>query len=82
MAAPEVGGRQRWHEELLVLPVVGRVALDFAAAHRRQLSRLRLHDFASRNVLDGLKRISTEGLHGCGRYVRLSARRGLGFYAF
>ena len=61
MAAPEVGGRQRWHEELLVLPVVGRVALDFAAAHRRQLSRLRLHDFASRNVLDGLKRISTEG---------------------
>ena len=55
MAAPEVGGGQRRHEELLVLPVVRRVALDFAAAHRRQLSRLRLHDFASCNVLDGLK---------------------------
>ena len=55
MAAPEVGGGQRRHEELLVLPVVRRVALDFAAAYRRQLSRLRLHDFASCNVLDGLK---------------------------
>ena len=55
MAAPEVGRRQRGHEELLVLPVVRRVALDLAATHRGQLPRLRLHDFAPCDVLDGLK---------------------------
>ena len=55
MAAPEVGGRQRRHEELLVLPVIRRVALDLPAAHRRQLARLRLDDFAASDVLDRLK---------------------------
>ena len=55
VAAPEVGRRQRGHEELFVLPVVRRVALDLAATHRGQLPRLRLHDFAPCDVLDGLK---------------------------
>ena len=68
MAPPEVGGRQRRHEELLVLPVIRRVALDLPAAHRRQLARLRLDDFAASDVLDRLK----AGKEGGGCFIQNS----------
>ena len=54
VAAAEVGRRQRRHEQLLVLPVVRLARPDLAPADGRQLPRLRLHDLAPGDVLDGL----------------------------
>ena len=55
MAAPEVGGGEGRHEQLLGLPVVGLARPDLAARHRRQLPRLRLHHLVLRDVLDRLQ---------------------------
>jgi len=54
VAAPEVGGREGRHEELLRLPVVRGARLDLATGHRRQLARFRLHHLVLRDVLDRL----------------------------
>ena len=71
VAAPQVGGRKRRHEQLLGLPVVslanlssavqhnplqqGSVDLDLAPADSRQLPALRLHHLVLRDVLDSLQ---------------------------
>ena len=56
VAAPEVGGREGRHEELLRLPVVRGARLDLATGHRRQLARFRLHHLVLRDVLDRLNK--------------------------
>ena len=56
MASPEVGGRQWWHEQLLVLPVVRLRGLDLAATHGGELTGLRLYDLATGDVLNCLRR--------------------------
>jgi len=63
VAAPQIGGRQRRHEELLVLPVVGLARLDLPAAHAAQLSRLGLHHLAPGHVLDGLRKDKKSALN-------------------
>ena len=55
MAAPEVRGRQRRDEELLVLPVVGVARPDLAAGDAAQLAGLSLDDLVAGHVLDGLE---------------------------
>ena len=55
MASPEVGGRKRRDEQLLVLPVVRLRGLDLAPTHGRQLTRLRLDDLTPGDVLNGLE---------------------------
>ena len=60
MASPEVCGRQRRDEELLVLPVVGVARPDLAAGDAAQLAGLSLDDLVAGHVLDGLE-IRREG---------------------
>ena len=55
MTAPEIGRRQRGHEQLLVLPIVVVAGPNFAPAHGTQLTSLRLDHFAPRHVLNCLK---------------------------
>ena len=57
VAAPEVGGWEGRHEELLRLPVVRGARLDLATGHRRQLARFRLHHLVLRDVLDRLNKV-------------------------
>ena len=51
----EIGRRQRWDEELLVLPVIGVARADLGPAHAAQLAGLSLDDLVAGHVLDGLE---------------------------
>ena len=55
VAAPEVGGGEGRHEQLLRLPVIRLAGPDLAARHRSQLPRLRLHHLVLCDVLDCLQ---------------------------
>ena len=53
-AAPEVGGRQRRHGQLLVAPLVRLAGPHLAARHPAQLPTLRAHQLGLGEVVDRL----------------------------
>lgn len=55
MASFQVGRRQWWHIQTLIVPSIRATGTDFTARYHRQLSLLHLHHFVAGQVLDRLR---------------------------